>query len=189
MKLALLGSTSVGKTTLGHYLSGQPQPLDYISTIGVDIMYIRLEGNKKITIYDLAGEDRFKKICESFIMNSDILAFCFNQNDYASFVSSIKRYNECIKLGYTFQKKIIFIATKADKSPFENYTEVIEKQLGANMVLLTTSSKAQIGRDEVLDYLESTFPQKLALELHTTEPEEFEVYYKSMFCTEKCIIT
>lgn len=87
-KVAIAGSGNVGKTTLlRRYATGKFQE-SRIMTIGVDFQTIEvdLKGQPiKLTVWDLAGQERFAPFRDSFYKGARGVALVFDVSDRESF--------------------------------------------------------------------------------------------------------
>lgn len=87
-KVAIAGSGGVGKTTLlRRYATGKFQE-SRIMTIGVDFETIEvdLKGQAiKLTVWDLAGQERFAPFRDSFYKGARAVALVFDVSDRQSF--------------------------------------------------------------------------------------------------------
>ena len=87
-KVAIAGSGGVGKTTLlRRYATGKFQE-SRIMTIGVDFQTIEvdLKGQPiKLTVWDLAGQERFVPFRDSFYKGARAVALVFDVSDRTSF--------------------------------------------------------------------------------------------------------
>jgi small GTP-binding protein len=87
-KVAIAGSGNVGKTTLlRRYATGMFRE-SRIMTIGVDFQTIEvdLKGQPiKLTVWDLAGQERFAPFRDSFYKGARAVALVFDVHDRSSF--------------------------------------------------------------------------------------------------------
>ena len=87
-KVAIVGDGGVGKTTLlRRYATGKFHE-SRIMTIGVDFQTIEvdLKGQPiKLTVWDLAGQERFAPFRDSFYKGARAIALVFDVHDRASF--------------------------------------------------------------------------------------------------------
>ena len=73
LKIVLLGSGGVGKTTISKLLKGETIPIEHIPTIGAGISELLISGEVKLMVWDIAGQNRFRQIWEDFISGADII--------------------------------------------------------------------------------------------------------------------
>ena len=87
-KVAIVGNGAVGKTTLlRRYATGKFQE-SRIMTIGVDFETIEVEVKGqpiKLTVWDLAGQDRFAPFRDGFYRGARAVAMVFDVSDRESF--------------------------------------------------------------------------------------------------------
>lgn len=69
LKLVLLGDPMVGKTSLRLRYMGEGFREQYLSTLGTDFS-IQFYNNFRLQIWDLAGQENFKKVIKSYIKGS-----------------------------------------------------------------------------------------------------------------------
>lgn len=77
LKLTLLGDPAVGKTSLRLRYMGKGFRKQYISTTGTDFS-IQFYKNYRLQIWDLAGQDNFKKVIKSYIKGSKGIMLLFD---------------------------------------------------------------------------------------------------------------
>lgn len=87
-KVAIAGSGGVGKTTLlRRYTTGKFQE-SRIMTIGVDFQTITVRLGQlpiKLTVWDLAGQERFASFRDGFYRGSKAVALVYDVTDMSSF--------------------------------------------------------------------------------------------------------
>jgi small GTP-binding protein len=87
-KVAIIGDGGVGKTTLlRRYTTGKFRE-SRIMTIGVDFetIEVNLKGQAiKLTVWDLAGQDRFAPFRDSFYRGARAIGMVFDVTDRGSF--------------------------------------------------------------------------------------------------------
>lgn len=87
-KVAMIGDGNVGKTTLlRRFATGMFQE-SRIMTIGVDFQTVNVKSGDlsfKLTIWDLAGQDRFASFRENFYRGARAVAMVFDVTDRQSF--------------------------------------------------------------------------------------------------------
>ena len=74
-KVSIVGSSSVGKTTILNYIAKGEFSVDTIPTIGVDFMYIDREFDGKIyriQLWDTAGQEQYRSIAKSHYISNFI---------------------------------------------------------------------------------------------------------------------
>lgn len=87
-KVAIIGEGNVGKTTLlRRFATGMFQE-SRIMTIGVDFQTVNVKSGDlsfKLTVWDLAGQERFASFRENFYRGARAVAMVFNVTDRPSF--------------------------------------------------------------------------------------------------------
>ncbi len=112
VKIALLGFSSVGKTTTLRLLRGEPVALTHKATIGVNIKSLSSDiGNANLVIWDLAGQSRFSILWNKMVKNAQVVIIVTD--------STLENVLRSRKLVQMVQKeaptaKIIGIANKQD---------------------------------------------------------------------------
>ena len=75
IKVCLIGTGGVGKTTLLHLICGKEIDLEYVPTINVDITPFDGEGldvPRSIVLWDFAGQSNFRSLWKSLLDSTDI---------------------------------------------------------------------------------------------------------------------
>lgn len=185
LKASLVGSECIGKSSLARAIAEEKFEGEYISTIGADIRhrYLREDGIK-IFCWDLAGQDRFSTIIESYISTSPVLLACYDSSNYTSYTILKQRLEILRQAGHLYRKHIVVVSLKND------LTSLRDEQWGmelASMLLCPfykVSSKTGKGVKELLGELvcigHELFPRYLELE----ECDE----KRRRLCFENCII-
>jgi small GTP-binding protein len=87
-KVAIIGDGNVGKTTLlRRFATGMFQE-SRIMTIGVDFQTVAVKSGDlsfKLTVWDLAGQERFASFRENFYLGARAVAMVFDVTDRPSF--------------------------------------------------------------------------------------------------------
>ena len=95
-KFILIGNSGVGKTSILRFLSTGEFPEDTISTIGVDKKTLNVsievdEKNKKIkkdfiiSLFDTAGQEKFRAIARNYYKGSDGILLLYDITDRVTF--------------------------------------------------------------------------------------------------------
>ena len=118
-KIVLLGDGAVGKTSLRSKYMGEGFQGDYQLTIGVDFATKDvLKGDKqfKAQIWDLAGQERFKFLQESFLKGTHGILFVFDVSRLESSESAIDWFYEVEKV-ISEPIPIVILGNKIDTIP------------------------------------------------------------------------
>jgi small GTP-binding protein len=93
-KIILIGSSSVGKTSLCNTIQGRLFDERTPITIGVDFSALVLKDDIneetksfKVHLWDTAGHETFRSIAKSYYRNSQIILLCFDLTNRASFAA------------------------------------------------------------------------------------------------------
>ena len=151
-KIILIGSSSVGKTSLCHNIRGDMFDTKIPITIGVDFMKFQLSSTDKvydIQIWDTAGHENYRSITKMYYRNSHIILLCFDLTNRKSFAELDMWMNE-IKLIINHPVYICLLGLKADLKPVVDDNDInkfLEKHL------ITTfqkfSSKKNYNNDKI----------------------------------------
>ena len=142
-KIILLGETNAGKTTLYNKFIYNKDKFNYLSSITVDNETRTLEyKNKKysITLYDTAGQERFRSITQAYYHMADGFFIMFDITDEKSLLAVKNWINEI--QNSNFSKIFLILGNKDDldnKISDNNITEA----LGNNKHLLLKTSAIQ----------------------------------------------
>lgn len=130
IKISLVGSSGVGKTTIFKLIKGEETPIEHDPTIFVDIGGVKVRiGEYKIPlrVWDFGGQDQFKKAWDRLVQASDIVLLVLD----SSIVNVLKTRKDLIKLMENISKntQIIGIANKQDL-PGAVKPELVNRVLG-----------------------------------------------------------
>jgi small GTP-binding protein len=87
-KIVIVGDAAVGKTNILLRLTEDHFRMTHNSTIGVDfkIKNMQVQDKKiKFTLWDTAGQDRFRTITSNYYKGSDGVIFTYSVSDRNSF--------------------------------------------------------------------------------------------------------
>jgi len=120
-KILLIGETHVGKTSLKIRFTEEKFLVDFKSTIGLDYKVKSVIINNqtfKISIWDTAGQEKYRSLVKSFYNNTHGIILCFDICDEKSFfeiknywIKEIQNYVNC----KDEKCKIFLCGTKLDK--------------------------------------------------------------------------
>jgi len=115
MKIAVVGDSAVGKTSLLLRFVDDEYRSSYSSTIGVDfnIKMMELDGKAiKLQIWDTAGQERFRAIVNSYYRGAHVVIIAFDLSCRESFMHVPKWYEETMR--HAIETKVILVGCKAD---------------------------------------------------------------------------
>ncbi len=87
IKLILIGSSGVGKTSILTQFADNKFSQNYLTTIGVDFRFktIKYENkNVKFQIWDTAGQERFRTITSAYYKGADGIIMVYDVTDPSS---------------------------------------------------------------------------------------------------------
>ena len=140
-KIALLGNSNVGKTSLFKKLTTGEFSEKNISTIGMDkkTLYFDVDVNENnkiiqkninISLVDTAGQERFRSIAKNFYKGSDGILLIYDVTFKESFKNIgnwIDNIHESIGDHNNSKYIIILIGNKIDLIGVENYTREVKE--------------------------------------------------------------
>lgn len=144
-KVILIGSASVGKTSLLSRFCDDVFTDSYQSTIGIDfrIKTIKIDQMTiKIQIWDTAGQERYQSIATTHYKGADGVFCIFDVTNRESFEKVKDHLKKCLSAVAIPQECVTIIGNKSDLSRREIEIEVGEdlaKELNANYI--ETSAK------------------------------------------------
>lgn len=122
VKVSLLGEGAVGKTSIKRIFSGQPFLQTHQATIGSDFTlkdylyqpYAGAQGERiRYMIYDLAGQERFKKVRGNFMTGSHAGIFVYDISNRAS-LEKIPDWLVEFKSAVRTNVPLVLVANKID---------------------------------------------------------------------------
>jgi small GTP-binding protein len=115
LKVVIAGDGNVGKTSLVRRYCEGKFDASRVATIGVDFQTKIVElpdRTVKLSIWDMAGQDRFRVVRSGFYRGSLGTALVYDVTDPISLENLVKWYNEIV--GITPGQKFIVIGNKID---------------------------------------------------------------------------
>ena len=153
-KIILLGETNAGKTTLYNKFIYNKDKFNYLSSITVDNETQALDyKNKKylITLYDTAGQERFRSITKSYYKMADGFLLMFDITDEKSLLA-VKDWIEDIKSHNS--SNIFLILGNKDDLDNKISDDVINETLGDyKHLFIKTSAIKNINVKESIEKL------------------------------------
>ncbi|MBD3228308.1 MAG: GTP-binding protein [Candidatus Lokiarchaeota archaeon] len=165
LKMLLLGAAAVGKTSLiQNFIKGKFQK-EYKMTIGTDIftkdVVVNIEGEEipvTLSIWDIAGQERFSFFRTSFYKGASGAMMCFDLTRYETFNPGIVNWLKEL-WGFTGKIPIVIIGNKNDLQKYravrDNDAEKFAKKIPCKYI--ETSAKTG-------DHVEDAF-YSIALEM------------------------
>jgi small GTP-binding protein len=158
-KFLILGDSKVGKTSLIERYISNTFKYEYITTIGMDRKFKRLEVNDRdvdISITDTAGQERFRSISRSYYKGADGILIGFsltNQESLENVSFWIGQIDQNLDKDNSIS--LVLFGNKCDdkdniKVTSEDIDEIKEKY---NLKYFETSAKENINVKEVFEYL------------------------------------
>ena len=152
IKLAFLGDSAVGKTTIIETYLGVEFNEDFISTIGWDKKKtkITLENGEEmeLTIWDTAGQERYHSVAIKVIKQVQGIIVVFDVTKRETFISVVD-WLQVIDDNFT-DVSIILFGNKCDLEDNRQVTEeeAVKKKKKKNLTYLETSAKTKINIKE-----------------------------------------
>ncbi|MHA2401744.1 MAG: Rab family GTPase, partial [Candidatus Kariarchaeaceae archaeon] len=148
IKLVLIGDSRVGKTSLRKRYMGEGFRGSYSATIGADFS-VRVLRDKKITIYDLAGDPASQLIRMPYYPGTQGFIMVFDITNRESFKNLAIWFNE-IRSNLHDRLRVFVLGNKDDLrtddidavSELEAYEYIrgLELELGSSISYLSTSA-------------------------------------------------
>jgi Ras-related protein Rab-1A len=143
-KILILGDSNVGKTCLKKRYVDDIFSTQYNTTIGIDykVKFINIENQLiKLSIWDTAGQEKYRAITKSYFANSNGILLCFDTTDRSTFEDLgywFELITENIKGGVVF---ITLVGTKVDrKDRTVSYDEACRFAEGVGLKYFETSA-------------------------------------------------
>ena len=156
-KIALLGDSTVGKTSICLTYKGIEFKENTLFTIGTDKFdkIIKVENGKeiKLVIWDTAGQERFRSIALSAIKSVNGIILVADLTKKASFIN-IKMWLEEIQNNFNNPSLVLF-GNKADLTEKRQVTSEEAKKYAEDnkLVYFETSAKTKQGIFEGFSYI------------------------------------
>ncbi|MHA1651255.1 MAG: GTP-binding protein [Candidatus Helarchaeota archaeon] len=122
LKMLLLGDAAVGKTSLIKQFIKGSFAKDYKMTIGTDIFtkdVVTNEHTITLSIWDIAGQERFKFFRQSFYRGSSGAMVVFDLTRYTTFNPNVVNWLKEL-WGFTGRIPIVLIGNKVDLADLRN---------------------------------------------------------------------
>ena len=176
VKVVLLGQGGVGKTSIKRIFTGQNINYQHTATIGADFViknynyqpYLGAPGsNIRFMIYDIAGQERFKNVRNTFITGAHAAIFVYDVSNRSSLEEIPEWFVEFKRVVHT-NVPLVLVANKIDlrkslngtaitTEEGERMTEQLNKNLGygkrIKFYFLEDSALENININAVFDYI------------------------------------
>lgn len=149
-KIAICGDKAVGKTSLCYRFTDQELEIDYVNTIGVDLMVKHLVDEKiKLNFWDFAGDKLYSNITHSYIKGADIIVFVYNVESY----DSIGRIHELHNLYTSINQtaRCIVVGTRKDNILVSHEESGQQFSRQRNLPHFIVNCKTKKGIEDVFD--------------------------------------
>nr|MDO8085462.1 GTP-binding protein [Candidatus Sigynarchaeum springense] len=131
LKIVLVGSNAVGKTSIANRFTRNLFSNRYINTIGCDfyIKTIEFRGEEyKLIIHDIGGQLEFREFRKKYMDNADMVMVIFDLNDRDSFeigeyVDDVLKMPEKATWAIVGNKMDLVDKDKVDLSPINVFIE------------------------------------------------------------------
>ena len=145
-KFVLLGDSSVGKTAIFSRLSGKSFNESQLSIIGTERIIVNFDNveinsdeqiikNFKITLFDTAGQERYRAITKSFYKDSQGIILIYSIIDETSF-EHIKIWLDSIKESLSDWKRAGYIVMLLG-----NKLDIAQEKLESRLILTEEGQK------------------------------------------------
>ena len=178
-KIALLGDSTVGKTSICLTYKGIEFKENTLFTIGTDKFdkIIKVENGKeiKLVIWDTAGQERFRSIALSAIKSVNGIILVADLTKKASFIN-IKMWLEEIQNNFNNPSLVLF-GNKADLTEKRQVTSEEAKKYAEDnkLVYFETSAKTNQGINEGFSYIANQAYKKAEQKLKSGNSKNFEI--------------
>ena len=176
-KIAVCGDSKSGKSSLCLNLTEQYNVIDpyyYVSTIGIDIMVLKIHSKTKLILYDYAGDVRFNVITGAYTRQCSMIIYVYNTEN-PSTLDRIKKLRTMHENTLDVrQYKFLIIGTRKESYNRKCVDEGIEFADSIGVKHIEVSNLNRSGIPEVLEFIRNEFK----------EPEELQI----LDCTNESYI-
>lgn len=167
-KVVVIGSTSVGKTSLTNQLQFGEFDADYQPTIGAGYVAWHTTSdsrNIELQIWDTAGMERYRSLGPIYYRDAAAALIVYDQADQAS-ADALPRWLAAFRSTVKSGADIAIVANKDDLSPKSVAAEPIRNWANENqLTFFTTSAKTGLGVRELFDALVTRLVQSTKVEI------------------------
>lgn len=154
-KVALIGDSGIGKTSILIRFVDDTFKMDTTSTIGVDFRIVSFEMESKLAkmqIWDTCGSERFKSITSSFIKSCSVFVLVFDLTKKKSFLN-LENWMKMIKENI-HPKLLCLVGNKSDLPGREvSQEEAIKFSTTYDLKYLETSAMNSLGIENLFKYI------------------------------------
>ena len=178
-KIALLGDSTVGKTSICLTYKGIEFKENTLFTIGTDKFdkIIKIENGKeiKLVIWDTAGQERFRSIALSAIKSVNGIILVADLTKKESFIN-IKMWLEDIQNNFNNPSLVLF-GNKADLTEKRQVSSEEAKKYAEDnkLVYFETSAKTNQGINEGFAYIANQAYKKAEQKLNSGKSKNIEI--------------
>jgi small GTP-binding protein len=183
LKLAIIGNSSVGKTTLRNVFLNVEFTEELLSTVGYNKEETKItleDGNTiKLVIWDTAGQERFRSLAKIFYKDAKVICLVYDITSKKSF-EELKNfwYEQQTKLNVDGEPIFAVVGNKYDlyeTTQVDDEAKNFAKSIGA--IFQYTSAKNASGITELFNNIgEKYFNPNL--DINEQENKEKEIYEK-----------
>ena len=155
LKISMLGSFAVGKTSLVRRFVSQIYSEEYITTIGARVEKKHIDYKNEpysLLVWDLNGEDKFQKLNMEYLLGSQGYLLVIDKTRPATLqVAHSLHQRAQLVLGET---PFILVVNKSDLSDvWKDQEKELEELRDQGWIIKTTSAKTGTGVDDVFELL------------------------------------
>lgn len=156
-KILVIGEGAVGKTSIAtRYTTGGFKE-SHLMTVGANFMLknLELDGKTiKLSIWDTAGQEKFRRVVESYYKGGKGVLICFAINDRRSF-EALEYWYSSTKKNLGDNAKYVLVGNKADLEAQREVSTEEAEQWGKDhgMRYFETSALQNKNIKEVFEYL------------------------------------
>lgn len=178
-KIALIGDSGIGKSSILIRFTENNFKDDTSSTIGVDFKIVSVSlgdgTNAKMQIWDTCGSERFKSLTSSFIKSCPAFLLIFDITKYKSF-KNLENWMNIINEN-TSPKLLCLIGNKSDLEDQRQVThqEALDFARKHNLKYIETSAKTNDNIESVFVYVSQTL-HKDAKNNKVNEKEKKDIF-------------
>jgi len=121
--IALIGLDNAGKTTITNFLTNAPYNTTTIPTVGFNVEVLTLPG-RKITIFDLGGQQAIRKLWPLFSSSMDGIVFVVDGSDIDRLEIARHELIKILKLEKLRNRPFIILVNKQDMDSAVNAIEL-----------------------------------------------------------------